>query len=40
MAPLLVRPYKLFSNYWGDVASNGFYLKSHDYSSIVEGKRK
>lgn len=40
IAPLLVRPHRMFSNFWGDIASNGFYARSNDYQLIVEGERR
>ena len=40
VAPLLVRPHRLFSNFWGAIASNGFYSRSHDYQEILKGERK
>lgn len=39
VAPLLQRPGLLYSNFWGDVASNGFYSRSHDYQLIVGQQR-
>ena len=40
VAPLIARPGKLFSNFWGAIASNGFYARSDDYQLIVESKRR
>ena len=40
VAPMLVRPHKLFSNFWGAIASNGFYSRAHDYREILNGERK
>ena len=39
VAPLMIRPFRLFSNFWGDIASNGFYARSWDYQEIAERKR-
>ncbi|XP_043198093.1 procollagen-lysine,2-oxoglutarate 5-dioxygenase 1-like isoform X1 [Amphibalanus amphitrite] len=39
VAPLLVRPYKAWSNFWGSLTSDGFYARSMDYMDIVEGRR-
>ncbi|XP_041377665.1 multifunctional procollagen lysine hydroxylase and glycosyltransferase LH3-like [Gigantopelta aegis] len=36
IAPLLVRPAKLWSNFWGAIGDNGFYARSMDYHEIVE----
>jgi hypothetical protein len=35
VAPVIHRPNKLWSNFWGAVASDGFYARSPDYSDIV-----
>ena len=40
IAPMIVRPGKLFSNFWGDIARNGFYARSHDYALIAENNRR
>lgn len=40
IAPLLVRPEKLFSNFWGAIAGNGFYARADDYQLIVENQRR
>lgn len=40
IAPMILRPTKLFSNFWGDIASNGFYARSHDYQFIAENTRR
>ena len=39
-APLLVRPEKMFSNFWGDLASDGFYARSRDYTAIIGNERR
>lgn len=39
-APLLVRPEKMFSNFWGDLASDGFYARSRDYTTIINYERR
>lgn len=39
-APLLVRPEKMFSNFWGDLASDGFYARSRDYTNIIADERR
>ena len=39
VAPLMIRPFRLFSNFWGDIASNGFYARSWDYQEIVQRNR-
>uniref|UniRef100_A0A8D8WHN7 procollagen-lysine 5-dioxygenase n=1 Tax=Cacopsylla melanoneura TaxID=428564 RepID=A0A8D8WHN7_9HEMI len=37
IAPLLVRPFKAWSNFWGALNSDGFYTRSFDYMDIVNG---
>ena len=39
VAPMMIRPFRLFSNFWGDIASNGFYARSWDYQEIVQRNR-
>ena len=39
IAPLVARPGKTWSNFWGAVNSEGFYLRSVDYMDIVQGMR-
>lgn len=40
LAPLVVQPGKLFSNFWGAVAKDGYYARSVDYMEIVTNKKK
>lgn len=40
VAPMLVRPYKAWSNFWGALTSEGFYARSNDYMDIVKGERR
>ncbi|ROT84301.1 putative Procollagen-lysine,2-oxoglutarate 5-dioxygenase 3 precursor [Penaeus vannamei] len=39
VAPMLIRPYKAWSNFWGAITSDGFYARSMDYMEIVQGHR-
>lgn len=39
IAPMLSRPYKLWSNFWGALTDKGFYARSEDYVDIVEYKK-
>ncbi|XP_076452068.1 procollagen-lysine,2-oxoglutarate 5-dioxygenase 1-like [Babylonia areolata] len=39
LAPILTRPYKLWSNFWGALNNKGFYARSEDYMDIVEDKK-
>ncbi|XP_054009537.1 procollagen-lysine,2-oxoglutarate 5-dioxygenase [Hylaeus anthracinus] len=40
VAPLLVRPYKMWSNFWGTITDDGFYARSFDYIEIVKNERR
>ena len=39
IAPMLLRPGKAWSNFWGALGSDGFYARSSDYMEIVQYKR-
>eukprot|EP00096_Caligus_rogercresseyi_P014237 TRINITY_DN6735_c0_g1_i1.p1 TRINITY_DN6735_c0_g1~~TRINITY_DN6735_c0_g1_i1.p1 ORF type:complete len:724 (-),score=173.44 TRINITY_DN6735_c0_g1_i1:465-2636(-) len=39
LAPMLLRPYKAWSNFWGALSSEGFYARSSDYMSIIKSER-
>jgi procollagen-lysine,2-oxoglutarate 5-dioxygenase len=39
LAPLLLRPGKAWSNFWGALGSDGFYARSSDYMEIVQFTR-
>ncbi|KAK2583072.1 hypothetical protein KPH14_009104 [Odynerus spinipes] len=40
VAPLLVRPFKAWSNFWGAVTDDGFYARSFDYMEIIKNERR
>ncbi|XP_066261630.1 procollagen-lysine,2-oxoglutarate 5-dioxygenase [Euwallacea similis] len=40
VAPLLIRPGKSWSNFWGSLSKDGFYARSNDYMDIVHGEKK
>ncbi|XP_078044009.1 procollagen lysyl hydroxylase isoform X5 [Augochlora pura] len=40
VAPLLVRPFKMWSNFWGAIMDDGFYARSFDYLEIVKNERR
>lgn len=40
VAPLLVRPGKAWSNFWGAITDDGFYARSTDYMDIVHNERR
>uniref|UniRef100_H3A9R4 Procollagen-lysine,2-oxoglutarate 5-dioxygenase 1 n=1 Tax=Latimeria chalumnae TaxID=7897 RepID=H3A9R4_LATCH len=39
IAPLVSRPGKLWSNFWGALSADGYYARSEDYVDIVQGRR-
>lgn len=40
VAPLLVRPFKAWSNFWGSLSPDGYYARSFDYMDIVNNDRR
>ncbi|GAB1603685.1 multifunctional procollagen lysine hydroxylase and glycosyltransferase LH3-like [Argonauta hians] len=40
IAPLLARPGKFWSNFWGAISNDGFYARSEDYLDIVDGTKR
>ncbi|XP_069181072.1 procollagen-lysine,2-oxoglutarate 5-dioxygenase 1 isoform X2 [Procambarus clarkii] len=40
VAPMMIRPYKAWSNFWGAITNDGFYARSMDYMEIVQNKRR
>ncbi|KAL0277165.1 UNVERIFIED_CONTAM: hypothetical protein PYX00_004535 [Menopon gallinae] len=40
IAPMLVRPYKAWSNFWGALTEDGFYSRSFDYMDIVNNDKR
>ncbi|XP_016839853.1 procollagen-lysine,2-oxoglutarate 5-dioxygenase isoform X1 [Nasonia vitripennis] len=40
VAPLLVRPFKAWSNFWGAITDDGFYARSSDYMDIIHHERR
>lgn len=40
VSPMLIRPYTAWSNFWGDLSSDGFYARSVDYMEIVNNNRR
>ncbi|BET00293.1 Procollagen-lysine,2-oxoglutarate 5-dioxygenase [Nesidiocoris tenuis] len=40
VAPMLVRPNKAWSNFWGDISPQGYYARSMDYMEIVNNERR
>lgn len=39
LAPLLTRPLKLWSNFWGSLNDEGFYARSFDYVDLIKQER-
>lgn len=39
VGPMLSRPGKLWSNFWGAITSDGFYSRSFDYVELLKGER-
>lgn len=39
ISPMLTRPYKLWSNFWGALSAQGFYARSEDYMDLVQDKK-
>ncbi|XP_071545280.1 procollagen-lysine,2-oxoglutarate 5-dioxygenase 1-like isoform X2 [Panulirus ornatus] len=40
VAPMMIRPYKAWSNFWGAITHDGFYARSMDYMEIVQNNRR
>lgn len=40
VAPMLVRPGKAWSNFWGALTNDGFYARSNDYMDIVYSNKR
>jgi len=40
LAPMLIRPYTAWSNFWGALSSDGYYARSFDYMEIVNNNRR
>ncbi len=40
VAPIMIRPYKAWSNFWGALNPEGFYARSADYMEIVQNNRR
>ncbi|EEB15965.1 Procollagen-lysine,2-oxoglutarate 5-dioxygenase 3 precursor, putative [Pediculus humanus corporis] len=40
VAPMLVRPFKAWSNFWGGIAEDGFYARSFDYMDLVNNEKR
>lgn len=39
IAPMMIRPEKTWSNFWGDYTDDGYYKRSPDYMDIINGNK-
>ncbi|GAA6099772.1 procollagen-lysine,2-oxoglutarate 5-dioxygenase 1 isoform X3, partial [Tachysurus ichikawai] len=39
IAPMMSKPGRLWSNFWGALSADGYYARSEDYVDIVQGRR-
>jgi procollagen-lysine,2-oxoglutarate 5-dioxygenase len=39
VSPMILRPEKAWSNFWGDFTDEGFYKRSPDYMDIINWKK-
>ncbi|XP_028848961.1 procollagen-lysine,2-oxoglutarate 5-dioxygenase 1 [Denticeps clupeoides] len=39
VAPMMTKPGKLWTNFWGALSPDGYYARSEDYVDIVQGRR-
>ncbi|XP_030640838.1 procollagen-lysine,2-oxoglutarate 5-dioxygenase 1 [Chanos chanos] len=39
IAPMMTRPGRLWTNFWGALSADGYYARSEDYVDIVQGRR-
>lgn len=40
IAPMLTRPGKAWSNFWGALTKDGYYARSNDYMDIVHNEKR
>lgn len=40
LAPMMTRPGKAWSNFWGALTKDGFYARSNDYMDIVHNSKR
>ncbi|OQV13853.1 Procollagen-lysine,2-oxoglutarate 5-dioxygenase 3 [Hypsibius exemplaris] len=40
LAPMMVRPGKMWSNFWGALSDEGFYSRSEDYGEILDNSKR
>ncbi|XP_014782723.1 multifunctional procollagen lysine hydroxylase and glycosyltransferase LH3 [Octopus bimaculoides] len=40
LAPMVARPGKFWSNFWGAISNDGYYARSEDYLDIVDSTRR
>uniref|UniRef100_A0A672L9I6 Procollagen-lysine,2-oxoglutarate 5-dioxygenase 1 n=1 Tax=Sinocyclocheilus grahami TaxID=75366 RepID=A0A672L9I6_SINGR len=39
IAPMMTKPGRLWTNFWGALSADGYYARSEDYMDIVKGRR-
>jgi hypothetical protein len=39
ISPMILRPEKTWSNFWGDLTEEGFYKRSPDYMDIINANK-
>ncbi|XP_066500754.1 procollagen-lysine,2-oxoglutarate 5-dioxygenase 1 isoform X2 [Hoplias malabaricus] len=39
VAPMMTKPGRLWTNFWGALSADGYYARSEDYVDIVQGRR-
>ncbi|XP_036434918.1 procollagen-lysine,2-oxoglutarate 5-dioxygenase 1 isoform X2 [Colossoma macropomum] len=39
IAPMMTKPGRLWTNFWGALSADGYYARSEDYVDIVQGRR-
>lgn len=40
VAPMLIRPGRAWSNFWGALTKDGYYARSNDYMDIVHNDKR
>ncbi|CAH1395027.1 unnamed protein product [Nezara viridula] len=40
IGPMLLRPYKSWSNFWGSLSNEGYYARSFDYMDIINNDKR
>ena len=40
IGPVMIRPGKMWSNFWGALGPDGFYKRSEDYVDIINNEKR